>query len=311
MPEQLILVVDDDPFISQVIQEALSGEGFRVERAGDGQEALQAVEKALPNLIIMDYMMPVMDGPEVCRRLQADKKTQHIPIIMVTAVADVKEKVHMLEIGAEDYLVKPFELEELIARVKVVLRRVEKRNSDISELTKLPGNTSINKEIEKRLKSGDKFGICYIDLANFKSFNDRYGFEHGNRVLSGLAQLMRRLLEDSYSQDSFLGHIGGDDFVAVLPVERAEPFCQELINRFDFFILSFYTGEDQKRGYVIAANRQGETVRFPIMRVRIAVVTNEKRALVSLAQISMIVAELKEKAKLKDQSNYVKDERRF
>lgn len=308
--QKLILIVDDDPFISQIIQEALASVGFRVEKASDGQEALKRVFQGLPDLIIMDYMMPFIDGPEVCRQLQANQKTRHIPVIMVTAVADVKEKVHMLEIGAEDYLVKPFDLDELVARVKAVLRRVEKRNVDLNELTKLPGNVTIGREVEKSLKSGEKFALCYVDLANFKAFNDRYGFEHGNRVLVGLAQLMKRTLDDTDVSPSFLGHIGGDDFVAIMPPAQGERFCQELINRFDFFVLTFYDAEDQKRGYIIAANRQGETIRFPIMRLRIAMVTNEKRPLISLTQISTIVAELKEKAKLKDQSIYVKDERR-
>ncbi len=305
-----VLVVDDDPFISNIICEALLSDGYSIEKAGDGEEALAKIEKLIPDLVIMDYMMPIMDGPQVCRKVKDNPKIKHVPIIMVTAVADVKEKVKLLESGAEDYIVKPFDLEELLARVKVVLRRTKQLNMDTNSVTKLPGNTAIIKEVEVRLKSSEKFALCYVDLGNFKAFNDRYGFDAGNRVITELAKLMRRVVEDADIQNCFLGHIGGDDFIAIMPAGYAEHFCMELINRFDFFILSMYDPEDSKKGYILAKNRMGELMRFPIMRLRIAVVTNQKRNLLSLGQISSIAAELKEKSKLKDMSNYVKDERR-
>jgi PleD family two-component response regulator len=308
--KKTVLVVDDDPFISNIICEALLSEGYKIEKAADGEEALAKIEQVIPDLVIMDYMMPKMDGPQVCRKVKANPKIKHVPIIMVTAVADVKEKVQLLESGAEDYIVKPFDLEELLARVKVVLRRTKQLNVDVNSITKLPGNTAIAKEIDLRLKSAEKFAVCYADLGNFKAFNDRYGFDSGNRVIGEMAKLMKRVVEDSDIQNCFLGHIGGDDFIAIMPAGYAEHFCIELINRFDYFIMGMYDPEDSKKGYILARNRQGEMMRFPIMRLRIAVISNQKRNLISLGQISSIAAELKEKAKLKDMSNYVKDERR-
>lgn len=308
--KKTVLVVDDDPFISNIICEALQSDGYKIEKAGDGEEALAQIEKLVPDLVIMDYMMPKMDGPQVCRKVKDNPKVKHVPIIMVTAVADVKEKVQLLESGAEDYIVKPFDLEELLARVKVVLRRTKQLNMDVNSITKLPGNTAIIREVETRLKNSEKFAVCYVDLGNFKAFNDRYGFDAGNRVITELAKLMKRVVEDSDIQNCFLGHIGGDDFLAVMPAGYAEHFCMELINRFDFFILSMYDPEDSKKGYILAKSRMGELMRFPIMRLRIAIVSNQKRNLLSLGQISSIAAELKEKSKLKDMSNYVKDERR-
>ncbi len=310
MPEQkTVLVVDDDPFISNIICEALQTDGYKTEKASDGEEALTKIEKLVPDLVIMDYMMPKMDGPQVCRQVKDNPKIKHVPIIMVTVVADVKEKVQLLEAGAEDYIVKPFDLEELLARVKVVLRRASQLNVEVNSITKLPGNTAIIKEFDLRLKSSEKFALCYVDLGNFKAFNDRYGFDSGNRVITELAKLMKRVVEDADIQNCFLGHIGGDDFVAIMPAGYAEHFCIELINRFDIFIMSMYDPEDSKKGYILSRSRQGEMTRFPIMRLRIAVVSNQKRNLISLGQISSIAAELKEKAKLKDMSNYVKDER--
>lgn len=308
--KKTVLVVDDDPFIANIICQALQSDGYKTEKASDGEEALAKIEKLSPDLVIMDYMMPKMDGPEVCRKVKDNPKIKQVPIIMVTAVADVKEKVRLLEEGAEDYIVKPFNLEELLARVKVVLRRTRQLNLDVNSITKLPSNTAIMKEVEIRLKSSEKFALCYVDLGNFKAFNDRYGFDSGNRVITELAKLMKRVVEDADIQNYFLGHIGGDDFVAILPAGYAEHFCIELINRFDIFIMSMYDPEDSKKGYILSRSRQGEMTRFPIMRLRIAVVSNQKRNLISLGQISSIAAELKEKSKLKDVSNYVKDERR-
>ncbi|MBI5555675.1 MAG: response regulator [Elusimicrobia bacterium] len=308
--KKTILVVDDDPFISTIICEALQGDGYKIEKASDGEEALAKIEKLVPDLVIMDYMLPKMDGPQVCRKVKDNPQIKYVPIIMVTAVTDVKEKVQLLEGGAEDYIVKPFDLEELLARVKVVLRRTRQLNVEVNNITKLPGNTAIIKEVEVRLESGEKFAVCYVDLGNFKAFNDRYGFDSGNRVITELAKLMKRVVEDADVQNCFLGHIGGDDFLAIMPAGYAEHFCIELINRFDIFIMSMYDSKDTKKGYILAKSRSGELVRFPIMRLRIAVVSNQKRNLISLGQISSIAAELKEKAKMKDASNYVKDERR-
>lgn len=307
--KKLILIVDDDPFISQIISEALISEGYGVEKATDGQEAFEKIVDIVPDLIILDYMMPKLDGPEVCRKLKEDDQLKHVPIIMVTAINDVKEKIRLLEMGAEDYIVKPFDLEELIVRVKVVLRRTQEAGADLNVLTKLPSNVSIVKEMEKRIDSGEKFGICYVDLANFKAFNDRYGFDYGNKIIIALARLMKKVCDDIAIEKYFLGHIGGDDFIAIMPSDKVDHFCSELIDRFDLFIYGYYAPEDQKRGYILTKNRRGDSERFPIMRLRIAVVTNDKRKLLSVGQISSISAELKEKAKLKDKSNYVKDER--
>lgn len=303
-----ILIVDDDPDIRDVLKLTLSEEKYEILEADDGEEALKVIHDNQPDLILLDYKIPKIDGREVCRRIKSDLLLRHLPIIMVTGKGDISDKVGGIDAGADDYVVKPFEPKELLARIRMILRHTE-RDLEANPLTRLPGNVSILKELSKRIESKSLFAVCYMDLDKFKSYNDKYGFEHGDEVIRETARLLIRATRELGNRDDFVGHIGGDDFVIVTTPDKADALCQKVILDFENLVPSFYNEKDAKNGYILGKERQGQEQKIPLLSVSIGIVTNQYRKVAHVAQIGEIGAELKAYAKSLERSNYVKDRR--
>jgi len=301
-------VVDDDPDIRDILKLTLSEENYEVLEAGDGEEALKIITAKAPHLVLLDYKIPKVDGREVCRRIKKDLLLRHLPIIMVTAKGDIEDKVGGIDAGADDYVVKPFEPKELLARIRMILRRTE-RDLEANPLTRLPGNVSILNELVRRLESKFLFAVCYLDLDKFKSYNDKYGFEHGDEVIRESARILIRATQQFGNPDDFIGHIGGDDFVIVTTPKIVDSICKEIINDFEKTAPSFYNETDRKNGYIIAFDRKGKEQKIPLLSISIGVVTNEFRKIEHVAQIGEIGAELKGYAKHLERSSYIKDKR--
>jgi len=305
-----ILIVDDDPDIRDILKLTLAEEDYEILEAQDGEEALKVINTKPLNLVLLDYKIPKVDGRQVCREVKKDLLLRHLPIIMVTGKGDINDKVGGIDAGADDYVVKPFEPKELLARIRMVLRRTE-RDLEANPLTRLPGNVSILNELSRRLESKDIFAVCYIDLDKFKSYNDKYGFEHGDEVIRETARILIRNAQQYGNPDDFIGHIGGDDFVIVTTPVLADNICKKIIVDFENTVPSFYNETDRKNGYIIARDRKGNEQKMPLLSVSIGVVTNESRRIEHVAQISEIGAELKSYAKSLERSNYVKDKRKL
>ena len=230
-PNGLILVADDDEDIVRFVEVNLRLEGFEVATASDGEQALQRAYDMTPDLVLLDVMMPKIDGFEVCQRLRRDSRTKHISVIMLTAKSLSADKVVGLTAGADDYMIKPFDPIELVARVKSALRR-SKEMRDVNPLTQLPGNVQVQEEVSERVASGAPFALMYVDLDNFKSFNDFYGFLRGDEAIKLLARCVSSAVESIGGADAFVGHIGGDDLVAIVdpgrwrktPQARSSPY---------------------------------------------------------------------------------------
>ncbi|MGH8910960.1 MAG: response regulator, partial [Acidimicrobiia bacterium] len=252
-----ILVVDDDPDILQVVRVNLELEGYEVDTAFDGQEALDKATDDPPDLILLDIMMPRMDGLTALHRIRGHASTGNTSIILLTARGLPEDRVRGLELGADDYITKPFDVSELVARVKAVLRRTQAAR-DLSPLTGLPGNFRISQEIEDRISSGKPFALVHGDLDNFKAFNDHYGFMRGDEVIRFCGRSLQAAAEAIDQSDAFVGHIGGDDFVAIVTGDMAEPYCKEVIEHFDDGILDYYDTADALRGYIEVVDRRGE-----------------------------------------------------
>jgi len=308
MIRERILIVDDDEDILDVLSLAIS-EHYDVVKAHNGQEALTIIQSKAPNLIVSDYMMPIMDGRKLCETLKKDILLQHIPIIMLTGKGEIKDKVDGIASGADDYLVKPFEPEELLARIRMILRRTE-RSLDANPLTHLPGNVSIMEEFQKRIDSQKDFAVGYVDINKFKSYNDKYGFERGDDVIRETAKILICCVKEFGSPGSFIGHIGGDDFVFVTSEEAIEKVCQKVIEAFDALSPSFYSEEDRKTGYIITRDRQGHEEKFAILSIAIGIVSTHVHKITHIAQIGEIGAELKKYAKSLSGSTYVQDKRK-
>jgi diguanylate cyclase (GGDEF)-like protein len=303
-----ILVADDDPDIRDVLNLTLAEENYEVIEAGDGEEALKIINAKPLDLVLLDYKMPKLDGRQVCRLVKRDLLLRHLPVIMVTGKGEISDKIDGIDAGADDYIVKPFEPKELLARIRMILRRTE-RDLEANPLTRLPGNVSILNELSRRLASKALFSVCYLDLDKFKAYNDTYGFEYGDNVIRETARILIRVTQEAGNPDDFIGHIGGDDFVIVTTPEKADLICKRVIEEFEKTAPTFYNETDKKLGYIVAHDRQGKEQNVPLLSISIGVVSNETRKIDHVAQVGEIGAELKSYAKSLERSNYVKDKR--
>jgi diguanylate cyclase (GGDEF)-like protein len=303
-----VLVVDDDADIARFVEVNLRTYGYEVQVASDGLEALRKAHEIRPELILLDVMMPNMDGFEVAQRLRADPRTRNVSIIMLTAKAMSADKVLGLTAGADDYIIKPFDPIELVARVKGVLRRAREMKS-MSPLTGLAGNLRIQDEIHRLVQSGQPFALLYADLDNFKSYNDHYGFLRGDNAIQLTARILQDVVTDMAGEDAFIGHVGGDDFVAICPPEKAEELCQALVARFDREVATLYDPEDTERGYVEVTNRKGETQRFPLLSISVGAATTARRKFSHREEAVAVATELKEYAKRTEGSSWAIDRR--
>jgi diguanylate cyclase (GGDEF)-like protein len=306
-----VLVVDDDRNLRKIISTNLELAGFVVESAADGAEALQRIESLLPDVVLLDLMMPRMDGYEVARSIRNHQNPTiaNVPIIMVTAKGETEDKLRGFEAGADDYITKPFGPQELLARVRAKIRRVEV-DSSLSPLTRRPGNLAIESDLRRRLDAGEPFGVLYLDLDNFKAFNDVYGFTHGDEAIQLLARVTVEATRQRGTNTDFVGHIGGDDFIVVTRSDRAEEIAQKIIADFDREIRGLYSPKDLRAGYIEVRDRRGTLNRFPVMTLSIAVIANDHGQLENYAQVGEAAAELKRYAKSIVGSVYVKDKRR-
>ncbi len=305
---QTILVADDDPDLRDILRSIFEAAGFLVLEAGDGAVAIELTRKEHPDLLVLDYGMPRADGVQVCQTLKEDLLLRHVPIIMLTGRGEVSDKVHGLNSGADDYVVKPFEPEELLARVKMVLRRTS-QELEANPLTKLPGNITIQREIETRLAAGQPLAVCYCDLDQFKAFNDHYGFKRGDIAIVFTAKVLLESVRQYGNPTDFLGHIGGDDYVLVTTPDRAETICCGVIQRFDGSVQELYDEEDRQRGWLAYTDRQGKPAKVGFLTISIAVVSTVDQPLTHLGQIAAIGAELKTLAKQAAKSIFVRERR--
>jgi diguanylate cyclase (GGDEF)-like protein len=303
-----ILIVDDDPDILQFVRMNLELEGFVVGTAEGGALALEAAKNTPPDLVLLDIMMPEMDGLTVLRRLRTMPATMNVAVILLTAKALAEDRVKGLDLGADDYITKPFDLEELVARVKTVLRRAQAMR-DLSPLTGLPGNFRISRELEQRVEADAPFAIVHADLDNFKAFNDHYGFMRGDTVIKFTAHALLEAATSCGDSDAFVGHVGGDDFVAVVHPDQVEEFCKVTIHTLDDGVLDFYDTADALQGYIEVTDRRGERHAFPICSISLGVATNTRRKIASEWEASAIASEMKEHAKRESGSSYQIDRR--
>lgn len=304
-----VLLVDDDPGIRMICRDVLESHGFLAREAGDGEAAIAEARRFRPDLILVDVMMPQMDGFTLAQRLRGDRETSLTPIIFLSARGQTADKVRAFKLGAEDYLVKPFDAAELLARVE---RALERRDSELgaSPTTRLPGSSAIEAEIERRLRdtgAGGDFAFCYLDLDNLKAFNDYYGYAKADGVIQQTGDIVREAVARYGGPGDFIGHIAGDDFIFITTADRADAVCGAVIATFDRLVPLYYNKSDRERGYIETHDRYGVLRRFPIMSVSIACVTRAGRQLAGHADLSLAAAELKQKAKAIAGSSYVRD----
>jgi diguanylate cyclase (GGDEF)-like protein len=290
--KQTILVAEDEPHLREVLRFQLEAAGYLVLEARDGRQALEMATETLPDLLLLDVMMPHLNGYEVCQALRAEYATRHIPIIMLTAKAETNDKLQGLGGGANDYVTKPWEQRELMLRVRNALDWSHQQRA-ASPLTGLPGNLSINAEITRRLQAGTPFAMLQIDVDYFKAFNDNYGYARGDQAIRRLADILVANSRELGGPECFLGHIGGDDFVVVTTPDRAEELGERVITAFNDSLSELYDSADFSRGHIEVMNRRHESERVPLMSLTIALVSTDRMPVSHLAQLIDIAQELK------------------
>ncbi len=299
-----ILIAEDEPDVGVLLQEILVSEGYEVQLVTSGDQLVRRAQEQPPDLIIADLLMPLMDGLEAIRQLRNDTRTAHLPMLILTAVGESSRVVEGFETGADDYIVKPYDREVLLARVRSHLRRSHQLPTR-NPLTGLPGNVAIQAEIQHHLEQKSRFALMHVDLDNFKAFNDVYGFSRGDRAI----HLLTKVLKEQVNAGDFLGHIGGDDFVILHFGDHPEELCERIIRAFDQQIRSLYDAADLQRGYLITTDRYGVSRQFGIISLSIGVVTTYTRSFASVDEMSRGAAELKQAAKQIAGSSYKIDQR--
>jgi diguanylate cyclase (GGDEF)-like protein len=307
----LIMVVDDDQDIASFVEFNLKIQGYDVVRAKDGEEALELMETNRPDLAVIDWMMPRMDGVELTRRLRAEPLTSALPVIMLTAKSMTVDKVVGLTAGVDDYLVKPFDTAELIARVSSTLKR-NKEFREVSPLTGLPGNARVRREIADRMKGGDEYSVGYIDIDRFKSVNDVYGFDRGDEFITALARSLHRAVTGVGKPSIFLGHIGGDDFVFICAPEQVLPLTKRTVTDFEQAADQLYDQADAARGYIEVPDRRGNKNRAALVTLSIGVAqaTVDGRRFTDPRVVIAVASEMKKVAKSQPGSYVAIDRRR-
>lgn len=264
----------------------------------------------IPTLIIINEDQINVDIVGLCSRIRDNEDNRATPIIVVSSDREKNHRLKVLDTSVEYYITKPIDIDYLYYTIKNIVTLMYV-NRGVSPLTGLPGNMQIEAELKRRLRKKTEFNVLYFDLDNFKAYNDLYGFLRGDEVIKLTAKVIQRNIHDMDIEESFIGHIGGDDFVAIVSSEiDIERVCQNIIIEFDYEILEYFSDEDSEKGYMEVENRKGEVEQFPLVSLSVGVVVIEKGRFKNILEIGEVGAQVKHMAKATMGSTYVIDRRK-
>jgi GGDEF domain-containing protein len=272
------------------------------------EDILSLIYMDPPDLIVFDRSYLAESDSRIIDEFRSNTIYGHLPVIAAYRSDDLKEK-SAIELPVDDFVVLDNPSLEILRRIEFVSGRA-RREMDTNPLTRLPGNESIIRFIQKMFDGGKEVAIGWTDLDNFKPYNDRYGFASGDEVLLATARILTNALKEIRHEDTFLGHVGGDDFVFVCPVSLVKGLCEQILAHFDMVIRNFYADEDLENGCIISTSRAGDTCKFSIMSMSIAVVTNEKKQYKHYGEASQDATDIKKYVKGLEGSNYMINRRR-
>lgn len=273
-------------------------------------DELDIVLKNIPTMIIVEDDNTSVTALDICKIIRSDEDNSITPIVVLSSEIDHDYRVEILKLSVQYYILKPIDEDYFYMTVKNMIDFVA-TNRRVSPLTGLPGNVQIQAEMKKRLLNKEEFGVVYFDLDNFKAYNDVYGFANGDEIIKFTARTIVKHVHEIPDGDNFIGHIGGDDFVAIIEKCDYEKMCKDIIADFDNSVTDYYTEEDVERGFVEVANRRGIIEEFPIVSISIGVVEVEKERFSSTLEIGEISAQVKHMAKTVMGSTYIINRRRF
>jgi len=274
----------------------------------DPVELEQMVLRALPSLVLVDADSTGAQGLDACRRLKVDPYTAIVPLVAVTGRHVTERVMEWFSAGADEVVTPLFESSEQSGRLDALVTRTQ-RDVAVNPSTRLPGTTEIEREIRRRMEAGERFAVCYADLDHFKEYNDRYSYYDGDRVIYLVSRILHDVVKGMIERRGFVGHIGGDDFIFIVPVDDISAVCTEVLTVFDTLIPYQYNEQDRRAGYYFGKDRRGQLHRVPLMTLSIGIVTNEHRKFAHPAQVSELATEMKSYAKTQPGSVFVVDRR--
>jgi len=308
VPTKILALSSDATELARVCATLEQG-AYRVAAVSGPDSMMEAVYADPPQCLVIDADGADIQSNALIHQLKTDNVYGHIPVILLLAADDLERGIDWEDNPADDYLVKPCAETELRSRVALCLARAG-REIDASPLTGLPGNLSIMREAERRIAAETPFAMAYVDLDHFKSFNDKYGFSRGDEVLRMTARILVNALQSLECDDTYVGHIGGDDFIFMTPPGAIGKACKAVTRDFDLIVPSFYDEEDRQAGTIQAADRRGNVQTFPLMTVSVAAVDTASSRVTHLADLSARAAEVKRYAKQHAGSNFIVDRRK-
>ena len=293
MGKARILIVEDDLDISNMLKIFFSGQGYDVEEAGRGSQALEKTRQNLPHLIVLDIMLPDIDGYEVCRQLRTNIRTSHIPIIFLTQKDERSDKLQGLELGADDYITKPFDIEELKLRVQNAIARAE-RDSLTDPRSGLPSGRLIEDQLREIIR---KEGWAYLDVRinYFEAFSDVYGFVAADNVIRFTTLLLGEVVDEFGAQNDFIGHPGGNSFVVITSEENQAAIAEGIKTRFKEQVLSHYNFIDREQGFIQTTTEAGEQENVPLMSISVGAISPSNIPISDIREITELAAEERRK----------------
>ncbi len=265
--------------------------------------------KNIPSIIIINEDAIEVDIVELCKKIRSDDDNSITPIIVVSSNSEKEHRIQILKESVEYYIKKPVNAQYLYYTIKN-LGRLITINRRISPLTGLPGNVQIHAELKKRISNKEEFSVLYLDLDNFKAYNDVYGFLKGDEIIKFTADTIMTSIHSLIPNNSFIGHIGGDDFIAIVPTLNCEAVCKDIIANFDANVVRFFTEDDVEKGYIEVANRKGVIEQFPLTSISIGVVEADVGRFANILEIGEVGAQVKHMAKSVMGSSYAIDRRK-
>lgn len=305
---QDVYIIDDDDS-SIVIFRELFKDDPEYKFTSVKTEQIDIALKNIPSLIVINEDAIDHDVVELCRRIRKDEDNTITPVIVVSSKGDREHRLKILHESIEYFIKKPVDEKYLYYTVKN-LNRLLSTNRRISPLTGLPGNVQIHAELKKRMLKREPFCVLYLDLDNFKAYNDIYGFLKGDEIIEFTAETIIKCIHESNMEDTFIGHIGGDDFVVLIPGNACETICQSILAHFDQNVAKFFTEDDLEKGYIEVANRKGIIEQFPLTSLSIGVVIADVERFNNILEIGEAGAQVKHVAKSIMGSSYAIDRRK-
>ncbi len=299
MGKSRILIVEDDFDISNMLRIYFTAQGYDVEIAPRGSDALEKTRHGMPHLIVLDIMLPDIDGYEVCRTLRTNTRTSHIPIIFLTQKDERGDKLQGLELGADDYITKPFDIEELKLRVQNAIMRAERENLR-DPRSGLPSGRLIEEQLRRIIRQ-DGWAFMDVRINHFGPFKEVYGFVAGDDVLRFTAMLMGEVVDELGTPDDFIGHAGGDNFIIITTEENAPAVRERLKTRFAEEVQTQYNFIDREQGFIMASDESGNLVQMPLMTLAIGIVTPSEYEFADIREITELAAEARRKDTLGSQ----------